>query len=42
MAIRIAAGLALAAAFAASASAQEVVLKGASGFPEGTAYSVKF
>lgn len=42
MAIRIAAGIALAAAFATSALAQEVVLKGASGFPEGTAYSSKF
>ncbi|MFO0989155.1 MAG: TRAP transporter substrate-binding protein DctP [Alphaproteobacteria bacterium] len=42
MAIRIAAGLALAAAFATSALAQEVVLKGASGFPEGTAYASKF
>lgn len=41
MTIRIAAGLALAAALAIPAAAQEVVLKGASGFPEGTAYSSK-
>ena len=42
MTIRIAAGFALAAAFASPALAQEVVLKGVSGFPEGTAYSSKF
>jgi TRAP-type C4-dicarboxylate transport system substrate-binding protein len=42
MTIRIAAGIALAAAFASPALAQEVVLKGVSGFPEGTAYSSKF
>ncbi|HEY7610036.1 MAG TPA: TRAP transporter substrate-binding protein DctP [Alphaproteobacteria bacterium] len=42
MTIRLAAGIALAALFAVPASAQEIVLKGASGFPEGTAYSVKF
>jgi TRAP-type C4-dicarboxylate transport system substrate-binding protein len=42
MIIRIAAGVALAAALAAPALAQEVVLKGASGFPEGTVYSSKF
>jgi len=42
MLIRFAAGVALAAAFAVPASAQEIVLKGASGFPEGTAYSTKF
>jgi TRAP-type C4-dicarboxylate transport system substrate-binding protein len=39
---RIAAGAALATVLAAPALAQEIVLKGASGFPEGTAYSVKF
>lgn len=42
MIIRIAAAAAMVAALAAPALAQEVVLKGASGFPEGTAYSVKF
>ena len=42
MTIRIAAGIALAAAFASPVLAQEVVLKGVSGFPEGTAYSSKF
>jgi TRAP-type C4-dicarboxylate transport system substrate-binding protein len=42
MIIRIAAGIALTAALAVPALAQEVVLKGASGFPEGTAYSSKF
>jgi TRAP-type C4-dicarboxylate transport system substrate-binding protein len=42
MTIRIAAGIALAAVFASPALAQEVVLKGVSGFPEGTAYSSKF
>lgn len=42
MTIRIAAGIALAAAFASPALAQEVVLKGVSAFPEGTAYSSKF
>src|SRR5689334_14305345 len=42
MLIRFAAGVALAAAFAVPAPAQEIVLKGASGFPEGTAYSTKF
>ena len=42
MNIRIAAGVALAAALATPTLAQEVVLKGASGFPEGTAYSSKF
>jgi TRAP-type transport system periplasmic protein len=41
MTIRIAAGIALAAVFASPALAQEVVLKGVSGFPEGTAYSSK-
>jgi TRAP-type C4-dicarboxylate transport system substrate-binding protein len=41
MTIRIAAGIALAAAFASPALAQEVVLRGVSGFPEGTAYSSK-
>lgn len=42
MIIRLAASVALAAATAIPALAQEVVLKGASGFPEGTAYSSKF
>jgi TRAP-type C4-dicarboxylate transport system substrate-binding protein len=42
MTIRIAAGIALAAAFASPTLAQEVVLRGVSGFPEGTAYSSKF
>jgi len=42
MTIRIAASIALAAAFASPGLAQEVVLKGVSGFPEGTAYSSKF
>ncbi len=42
MIIRFAASALLAAALAAPAPAQELVLKGASGFPEGTAYSVKF
>lgn len=42
MIVRIAAGIALAAAFAIPAFAQEAVLKGISGFPEGTAYSSKF
>ncbi len=42
MIIRIAAGAALAVALAAPALAQEVVLRGVSGFPEGTLYSTKF
>jgi len=43
MNIRLVAGATLAAALAAApALAQELVLKGASGFPEGTAYSSKF
>jgi TRAP-type C4-dicarboxylate transport system substrate-binding protein len=42
MIIRIAAAATLATALATSALAQEVVLKGVSGFPEGTAYSSKF
>ena len=43
MIIRLAAGAAFAAAFAvAPALAQEAVLRGVSGFPEGTLYSTKF
>jgi len=42
MIIRVATIAAIAALAAAPAAAQEVVLKGASGFPEGTAYSLKF
>ena len=42
MIIRLAAGVLAAALAAAPALAQELVLKGASGFPEGTAYSSKF
>jgi TRAP-type C4-dicarboxylate transport system substrate-binding protein len=42
MILRVATIAAMAAMAAAPAMAQEVVLKGASGFPEGTAYSLKF
>lgn len=42
MIIRLAAGAAFAVALAVPALAQEVVLKGASAFPEGTLYSSKF
>ncbi|MGH7003969.1 MAG: TRAP transporter substrate-binding protein DctP, partial [Alphaproteobacteria bacterium] len=43
MMIRLSAGAVLAVAMAAApAMAQELVLKGVSGFPEGTAYSQKF